>query len=138
MIENLPEEILHEILKPLFHVTSEDFRLVALEPPSDQPPWQFPELLRLPRSPSTLLVCKQWLRAATPLFYQSLEVRSDGAMEGLANKLLAAPHLGRYIRRLRLAGAYGRSLDVIAKNSSNIQELSIQWDAVFPVTRDRS
>ncbi len=31
MIDTLPVEILREILKPLFHVNSEDFRLVGFD-----------------------------------------------------------------------------------------------------------
>ncbi|KAI0768901.1 hypothetical protein BC629DRAFT_1270416, partial [Irpex lacteus] len=118
MVDRLPEEILREILKPLFHVSPEHFR--------EQPSSFLRTRPSFPRSPSVLLVCKRWLRVATPLFYECLQIKSDKAVEGLAETLLATPALGQYIRRLRLEGGYGRKLLTVVKHAPNIRVLSIQ------------
>ncbi len=122
MVDRLPEEILREILKPLFHVSPEHFR--------EQPSSFLRTRPSFPRSPSVLLVCKRWLRVATPLFYECLQIKSDKAVEGLAETLLATPALGQYIRRLRLEGGYGRNLLTVVKHAPDIRVLSIQLDVM--------
>lgn len=127
MISKLPEELLHETLKHLFHISPSEFQ--------SQPSHWDRHLGRYPRPhlKLLLLINKQWYRICTPLFYSCLELASDTAMEALASTLLATPLLGQYIRRLRLEGGYGRSLLAVVKHAPNVRVLSVQLDVLSKI-----
>ena len=64
-------------------------------------------------SSSVLLVCKRWLRVATPLLYETVVIRSTGQSYALAEALQLNPPFARYIKNVRLEGAYGGVYDIL-------------------------
>ncbi|KAJ7160951.1 hypothetical protein C8R46DRAFT_1106044 [Mycena filopes] len=100
---SLPDELISEILSPK-----------PVSPFAD------------PDSESTsayLLVCKSWLRVATPLLYHVVVIRSKAQAKALGLVLAKNTLLGSFIRRLRVEGGYGAPLGTIFKCSPNITDL---------------
>ncbi|KAK7059601.1 hypothetical protein R3P38DRAFT_2496453 [Favolaschia claudopus] len=111
---SLPDEIISEILAPALRITDAQFS----DPRSSR-------FMKFSESSSAyLLVCKSWLRVATPLLYSVIPLRSRAQAQALAAALTANPELGRFIKRLRVEGGYGISMDAIlqasAKNVSHL------------------
>ncbi|KAI0700094.1 hypothetical protein BC835DRAFT_480454 [Cytidiella melzeri] len=115
MASNCPEEILCDILKHAFHVSIVDN---FIEDRSLYKP-------RLHRPSHLLLVCKQWLRIATPFLYETVEVSSEKEMEKLGAVLRSHSALGRMIRHLRLNGGYGQHLYPLAKLAPKVRVLGV-------------
>nr|GAT52321.1 predicted protein [Mycena chlorophos] len=72
-----------------------------------------------------LLVCKSWLRVATPLLYSVIILRSKAQAQALALALSKnkSDDLGRFITKLRVEGGYGKSMQTILRLSPNITDL---------------
>lgn len=64
-------------------------------------------------SSTVLLVCKRWLRVSTPLLYETVVIRSTGQSYALAEALQLNPSFARYIKNVRLEGAYGGVYDIL-------------------------
>ena len=77
---------------------------------------------RFASSSSMLLVCKRWLRVATPLLYGTVVVRSVGQAHALADAFTMNPPFARYVRRLRIEGAWD-GLGTILKSCTRIRVL---------------
>lgn len=88
--------------------------LIAIEPPE-----------RPGVNVTTLLVCKQWYRVGMPLLYESVVVDDTVQLKTLATTLTNRPELGRAIRRLRLAHAFGKDLVTVLSLTPNIHTLAI-------------
>ncbi|KAH7103977.1 hypothetical protein BKA62DRAFT_828153 [Auriculariales sp. MPI-PUGE-AT-0066] len=58
-------------------------------------------------SSDALLVCKRWLRVATPTLYETVVIRSMAQAKALVCALRRNPMLAGYIKKLRVEGAYG-------------------------------
>jgi hypothetical protein len=114
MASKLPDEMLHDILLPVFTVPDDKFASTAKESP-------FSSVSQ--SSSGMLLVCKRWLRVAYPIFYRTAVVRSSGQALALADTLKANKDLGKYIRKLRLEGGYGAAIHVILTSAPNITDL---------------
>ena len=71
-------------------------------------------------SSDVLLVCKRWMRFATPALYHTLILRSAPQAKALAAALKRNPAFGAHVRRLRLEGAYGANVSNIVKAAPNI------------------
>jgi len=56
-------------------------------------------------SASALLVCKRWLRIATPLLYDSVVIRSTGKSHALCDALRGNPAFAMYVNKIRLERA---------------------------------
>jgi hypothetical protein len=76
----------------------------------------------LTSSASALLVCKRWLRVATPLLYETLIVRSTGQSQALADVLRQNPAFAGHVKKVRLEGAYV-SLDEVLTRCTNLTTL---------------
>ncbi|KAJ6516636.1 hypothetical protein C8R47DRAFT_1189912 [Mycena vitilis] len=74
-------------------------------------------------SSSTLVVCRSWLRVGTPLLYSFAIIRSKAQANALQATLRTAPELGRFIKNLRVEGGFGKSMQMILKNTPNIDHL---------------
>jgi hypothetical protein len=74
-------------------------------------------------SSAFLLVCKSWLRVATPLLYNVAILRSKAQAQALAATLNANPALGRFIKKLRVEGGYAISMHKILQASKNITDI---------------
>ncbi|KAJ7607144.1 hypothetical protein FB45DRAFT_846981 [Roridomyces roridus] len=80
-------------------------------------------------SPSVyLLVCKSWLRVATPLLYNVVVLRSKAQAKALALTLSKNKDFGRFIRYLRVEGGYGAPLRTILQSSPDVTDLFIDLD----------
>jgi hypothetical protein len=116
---SLPDEIISEILSPALKVSDEVFRdTSAVSPFSNY-------------SESTsayLLVCKSWLRVATPLLYNVVILRSKAQAKALSLALSGNEELGQFIKKLRVEGGYGTPMLAILKHSPNISDLFVSLE----------
>ncbi|KAJ7107211.1 hypothetical protein C8R43DRAFT_1243704 [Mycena crocata] len=110
----LPDEIISEILSPALKVSDDVFSDNSGVSP----------FANYSESPSAyLLVCKSWLRVATPLLYNVVILRSKAQAKALSQALSKSGELGQFIRKLRVEGGYGPSMHTILENSPNITDL---------------
>jgi hypothetical protein len=114
MASELPDEMLHEILLPIFSVSDDKFA-------STEEQSLFSSVFQ--SSSEMLLVCKRWLRVAYPIFYRTAVIRSSGQAQALADTLKADKDLGKYIKKLRLEGGYGAAIHTILTLAPNITDL---------------
>ncbi|KAJ7184586.1 hypothetical protein C8R46DRAFT_463603 [Mycena filopes] len=115
---SLPDEIISEILSPALKVSDEVFSNT-----SDVSPFAT-------YSESTsayLLVCKSWLRVATPLLYNVVILRSKAQAKALALVLAQNKVLGQFIKFLRVEGGYGPPMGTILESSPNISDLFLSF-----------
>ncbi|KAJ7237746.1 hypothetical protein B0H12DRAFT_1138520 [Mycena haematopus] len=115
---SLPDEIISEILSPALKVSDELFC-----DQSDISPFA-------KNSESTsayLLVCKPWLRVATPLLYNTVVLRSKAQAKALSVALSGNKELGHFIRKLRVEGGYGPPMHIILQCSPNISDLFLSF-----------
>ncbi|KAJ7605948.1 hypothetical protein DFH06DRAFT_1348367 [Mycena polygramma] len=98
MSVHLPDEIISEILSPALKVSEEMF-----SDTSSTSPFASPSV----SSSAALIVCKAWLRVATPLLYHVAVVRSKAQARALQRSLRGNPDLGRFVKMLRVEGASG-------------------------------
>ncbi|KAJ7684387.1 hypothetical protein DFH06DRAFT_1155504 [Mycena polygramma] len=111
---SLPDEIISEILSPALKVTDEVF-----SDTSDVSPFaEYSE-----STSAYLLVCKSWLRVATPLLYNVVILRSKAQAKALSIALSKDRQLGQFIKKLRVEGGYGPPMRIILECSPNISDL---------------
>ncbi|KAJ7366536.1 hypothetical protein DFH08DRAFT_834730, partial [Mycena albidolilacea] len=125
MGDNIPDEILSEILSPALRVPDEMFSVMASETNS-------PFHSKSESSSAFLLVSKSWLRVSTPLLYSVVVLRSKGQAQALAGVLTANPVLGKFIRKLRLEGGYAISMFKILQAAPNISDIFLTLDIMTP------
>ncbi|KAF7292031.1 F-box domain-containing protein [Mycena indigotica] len=119
---HLPDEIISEILAPALDV-DDDLFTQSLGTGRHSP------FVRFSESPSAyLVVCKAWLRVATPLLYNVVIIRSKGQAQALAAVLSNNPLLGSFIRKLRVEGGYGASMYKVLTNAPNITDLFLAFN----------
>ncbi|KAJ7250994.1 hypothetical protein C8J57DRAFT_675801 [Mycena rebaudengoi] len=117
MAEKLPDEIVSEILTLFLKVPEELFS----ETRSGSSPFvSFSE-----SSSAALVVCKTWLRCATPLLYKAVILRSKAQAQALAAALRKNAELGKFIKMLRVEGGFGSSMGTILKSAPNITDIVI-------------
>ncbi|KAJ7151715.1 hypothetical protein C8R46DRAFT_1122897 [Mycena filopes] len=112
----LPDEIVSEILSPALKISDEIF-----SDNTSTSPFASSGL----STSAYLLVCKAWLRVATPLLYNVVVLRSKAQAEALAAALKLNPDLGSFIKKFRVEGGYGIALRNILKASPNITDLVV-------------
>ncbi|KAJ7213486.1 hypothetical protein GGX14DRAFT_696819 [Mycena pura] len=116
---SLPDEIISEILSPALKVADDLFADTSeVSPFADY-------------SESTsayLLVCKSWLRVATPLLYNVVVLRSKAQAKALERALAGNKHLGQLIKKLRVEGGYGQPMHTILKCASNVSDLCLTFE----------
>ncbi|KAF8217824.1 hypothetical protein K438DRAFT_2006845 [Mycena galopus ATCC 62051] len=120
---NIPDEIISEILSPALRVPDAAFS--ALSFTGDSPFVRFSE-----SSSAYLMVSKAWLRVATPLLYNICIIRSKAQAQALATTLTANPALGQFIKKLRVEGGYAMSMLKILQASKNITDLFLSLDII--------
>ncbi|KAF7318446.1 hypothetical protein HMN09_00353800 [Mycena chlorophos] len=112
----LPDELISAILSPALHVPDDAF--AASSSASSAPFARFCE-----STSAYLLVCKAWLRVATPLLYGVVILRSRAQAKALAKALRRDPQLGGWVRKLRVEGGYGTAMQGILANTPNVEHL---------------
>ncbi|KAF7298313.1 Isocitrate dehydrogenase [Mycena kentingensis (nom. inval.)] len=122
-MHHLPDELIAEILEPALRVSDRDFASIAPVSPFSA----------YAESPSAfLLVSKTWLRVATPLLYSVVIVRSKSQAAALARALSNKElNLGRFVKKLRVEGAYGMPLYTVLRNTPNIAHIFMFLDHIF-------
>ncbi|KAI0684523.1 hypothetical protein BC835DRAFT_631914 [Cytidiella melzeri] len=123
MASRLPEETLHEILKHSFFISVLDAFVIIRDRSVSR-------YQRRAKPTKLLLVCKRWLRVATPLLYETIEIDSEHEMEKLAGTLRTVATVGSLIRNFRIEGRYGRHLHVVVEHAPNIAVLSVQTNSL--------
>ncbi|KAH7107394.1 hypothetical protein BKA62DRAFT_764799 [Auriculariales sp. MPI-PUGE-AT-0066] len=132
-IHLLPDELLKEILSLVLHVPSADFRHTA----HTNSPFANVDS---PTAADILLVCKHWLRLATPLLYHTVIVRSAAQEFALCTAIANERGLGPLVRRLRLEGVGPRRLGDIAPYMTKLDEFALaleQAEVTKPQLLDR-
>ncbi|KAJ7056000.1 hypothetical protein C8F01DRAFT_375368 [Mycena amicta] len=119
MSDSLPDEIISEILSPALKVPEHLFSDLSRTSPFAK---------YSVSTSSILLVCKSWLRVATPLLYNVVILRSKAQSRALHDALKLNPELGRFIRRLRVEGGFGNPLQLILKSSTNLTDIFLSLD----------
>ncbi|EDR03452.1 uncharacterized protein LACBIDRAFT_295214 [Laccaria bicolor S238N-H82] len=118
MAEQLPDELLKEILSPLLDVSEEKFL--------DSSELAKSPFSLSPLSSSVVLeVCKSWLRVSTPLLYRVVVLRSNAQAKALERALKSNKSFGLFIKKLRVEGGYGGAMKTIIQASPNIAHLWI-------------
>ncbi|KAJ6567118.1 hypothetical protein B0H19DRAFT_719198 [Mycena capillaripes] len=116
---SLPDEIISEILSPALKVSDEVFSDTSNVSP----------FAKYSESTSAyLLVCKSWLRVATPLLYNVVILRSKAQAKALSLALSGNKQLGQFVKKLRVEGGYGPPMHIILRSSPNISDLFISFD----------
>ncbi|KAH6909302.1 hypothetical protein BKA70DRAFT_1562148 [Coprinopsis sp. MPI-PUGE-AT-0042] len=112
-----PDEIIKEILAPALYVPDETFADTALK----ASPFATYGL----SSSTILVVCKSWLRVATPLLYDTVVLRSKAQAQALAVVLKKDNQLGTFVKKLRIEGGYGNAIFEILKRSPHLTDIWI-------------
>ncbi|KAK7024061.1 F-box domain-containing protein [Favolaschia claudopus] len=111
---SLPDELISEILSPALKVADHVFSNTSHVSP----------FAAYGESTSAyLLVCKSWLRVATPLLYSVVVLRSKAQAKALAAALSGNPELGRFIKKLRVEGGFGPAMQTVLRCSPNVTDL---------------
>lgn len=111
---SLPDEIISEILSPALKVADSVF-----SDTSDVSPFSnYSE-----STSSYLLVCRSWLRVATPLLYHVVVLRSKAQAKALAGALLMNNALGQFIKKLRVESGYGLPMHTILQCAPHVSDL---------------
>ncbi|KAK7024816.1 F-box domain-containing protein [Favolaschia claudopus] len=114
----LPDEIISEILSPALKVSDKLF-----SDTSDVSPFAKYSV----SSSAYLLVCKDWLRVATPLLYHVVVLRSKSQANALEKVFETNPEFGLFIKKLRIEGGYGPAMLTILKACPNVKDLFISF-----------
>ncbi|KAF7290720.1 HEME-HALOPEROXIDASE domain-containing protein [Mycena indigotica] len=121
MPQDLPPEVLLQILTPALSVTGD---LFAESTRSGT--WA-----RYGESPSAyLLVCNAWYRVGAPLLYSVVVLRSKPQAAALAHAVVSNKELGPHIKRLRVEGGYGASMEKVLLSAKNIVALFLCFNHI--------
>ncbi|KAJ6615816.1 hypothetical protein B0H10DRAFT_39553 [Mycena sp. CBHHK59/15] len=74
-------------------------------------------------SSTYLLVCKDWLRVATPLLYHTVVLRTKAQSETLQAVLQVNKPFGLFIKKLRVEGGFGPAMHTILAAAPNVTDL---------------
>ncbi|KAK7035977.1 F-box domain-containing protein [Favolaschia claudopus] len=111
---SLPDELISEILSPALKVSDEVFSNTDEVSPFSS----YGE-----STSAYLVVCKSWLRVATPLLYNTVVLRSKAQAKALAAALSGNSELGHFIKKLRVEGGFGPSMQTVLRCSPNVTDL---------------
>ena len=120
-IDNLPDELLREILSQVLHVSHPKFFIwsnIRPDPPSDS----------VPRS-HVVLVNHRFLRIGIPILYEAVRITNQDTTKYIADILSANATVGPAVRWLRLEGGYGRELELALKPMTAVESLYFSVDA---------
>ncbi|KAJ7469293.1 hypothetical protein B0H11DRAFT_1392905 [Mycena galericulata] len=116
MSHKLPDETISEILSPALMVPDHLFADTSPESP-------FASFSQ--SCSSLLLVCKSWLRVATPLLYHVVIIRSTAQARALQSTLQNNSDLGKFVKKLRVEGGYKNSMHQVLQKTPNITDILI-------------
>lgn len=119
MYSFLPDELLKEILAPALRVPDDSFACTSGRSPFSN---------YNQTTSAYLLVCKDWLRVATPLLYSVVVLRSKAQIQALESAIESTPVLADFIRKLRIESGYCTSLLTILKGAKNLTDLCLSLE----------
>ncbi|KAF7314060.1 F-box domain-containing protein [Mycena chlorophos] len=125
---SLPDEIISEILSPALKVPDDAF--------ADNYSGTSPFATFTESTSAYLVVCKSWLRVATPLLYHVVVLRSKAQAKALAVALAQNPDIGRFIKKLRVEGGFGPFMHTILQLSPNVTDLFLSLDILAADTTE--
>ncbi|KAJ7611972.1 hypothetical protein DFH06DRAFT_1243803 [Mycena polygramma] len=114
MSPNLPDEIVAEILSPALKVPEHLFSDTSLKSPFASYSCS---------SSSALLVCRSWLRVATPLLYAVVILRSKAQVRAFHAALQSTPSLGPLVKKPRVEGGFGNVMHQILQTTPNVSDI---------------
>ena len=120
MLNDLPNELIREVLLPVLDIPDEMFRDT-----SDISPFSRPSHIS---ASSILGVCKTWMSVGTPILYSIVVLRSKAQAYALMYTLCKHKELGQYIKKLRIEGGYGDAMCIIINAAPNVVDLCISLD----------
>jgi F-box-like len=120
MANNLPNELIREILFPVLNVPDEMFQDVGQLSPFWHPTHLSTALV--------LGVCKRWMSVAIPLLYRVVVLRSKAQAYALERTLQDHKELGAHIKKLRVEGGYGVAMRTIIILAPNMTDLCLSLD----------
>ncbi|KAJ7773823.1 hypothetical protein B0H16DRAFT_1713677 [Mycena metata] len=114
----LPDEIVSEIVSPALKISDDLFsdtnRTSPFAVPSES-------------TSAILVVCKAWLRVATPLLYHVVILRSRAQARALQRTLRDNPDFGKWIKKIRIEGGFGPAMELILKTAPNITDIFLSF-----------
>jgi hypothetical protein len=120
MAHKLADEVLSSILKTVLAIEDDDFVSNLRCSPFAH---------RAFSTADVLLVCKRWMRIATPFLFHTVVLRSTAQAQALVKALkknnVGPQRFGRFIRRLRVEGSYGASMKYVLEQAPNIDHLAV-------------
>ncbi|KAK7057901.1 F-box domain-containing protein [Favolaschia claudopus] len=119
MSDRLPDEIIAEILSPALKVPDLLFSDTSIESSF--------ATAQVSLTSSALLVCKAWLRVATPFLYHYVVLRSKAQADSLKQTLRDNPDLGRFVKNLRVEGGFGQSMQAVLSKTPNIEHIVLSF-----------
>ncbi|TFK98309.1 hypothetical protein BDV98DRAFT_486758, partial [Pterulicium gracile] len=112
----LPDELVKEMLSSLLLVPESKFFNVRKISPFATPS---------PSCSAYLVVCKQWMRVATPLLYDCIVVRSKAQAQAMTQVLKNNPNFSPLVKKLRVEGGFGMQMNHIITSCPNITDLTL-------------
>ncbi|KAF9448839.1 hypothetical protein P691DRAFT_813495 [Macrolepiota fuliginosa MF-IS2] len=119
MYSFLPDELLKEILAPALQVPDDSFACTSGRSPFSN---------YNQTTSAYLLVCKDWLRVATPLLYSVAVLRSKAQIQALESAIESTPVLAGLIKKLRIESGYCASLLTILRGAKNLTDLCLSLE----------
>ena len=114
------DETLEAILHTALDVADEDF--ISCDKKS-------PFANRQHSSSDALLVCKRWLRVATPLLYHTVVIRTRLQAQALIRVVKKNPTLGRHCKKLRLETGAELLGDKLLNGLGNLKDICFAMDS---------
>jgi len=113
----LADETLAVILSIVLEVADDDF--ISMQTDSG------PFARRDYSTADALLVCKRWMRVATPLLLHTCIIRSAAQAQALAKALKKNPELAQFVKRMRIESSHGAAVKQFLTQTKQIDELAI-------------
>jgi hypothetical protein len=80
------------------------------------------------RGSAILVVCKLWMRIATPALFRTVIICRSSAALILADTLKKNPDFGGYTRQVRVEGGFGGVMRRILAKTPNVEDLCLRLD----------
>ena len=114
MVERLADETLKTILAAALEVTDDDFICAAFVSPFASRQYSTSDIL---------LVCKRWMRVATPLLYHTVVLRTTPQAQSLVRALKKNPRFAQYFKKLRLESYCGATGGRVLGVAAHLEEI---------------
>ena len=118
----LPDELVKDVLHSILDIQNHKFHDTCAQSP-------FAHIVA--SSSNTLLVCKRWMRIATPLLYHKVILRSPATVLSFCLATRRQPTFARLVRHLRVECACPNIIGDIAKKMKTLQSLHLSLDSLI-------